>query len=283
MLGRLYSEPCSNKRPAGASKPMISMTENQPEPTGSGILNDAISKDDLNKLPIRAYEGPIRVVNDRDLLEECVALLAAEPILGFDTETRPAFVSGVSYPPALMQVATRSEVFVFQLQALGGLGALRTIMENPALIKAGVALTDDIKQLHDCWSFAPQRFVDLGIMAKELGLKQTGLRSLAGLLMGFRISKKEQRSNWAKPVLTRSQIVYAATDAWVSRELYLRIRDLWGDRAELPDINPMAQADEKTNPHSRRSRRRRNRRDRALASTPPLPGFEIDSPEHRGE
>ena len=41
--------------------------------------------------------------------------------------------------------------------------------------------------------------------------------------MGFRISKKEQVSNWAKRELTRSQITYAATDAWVGREIYLQM------------------------------------------------------------
>ena len=38
---------------------------------------------------------------------------------------------------------------------------------------------------------------------------------------GSKLSKKEQVSNWARNKLTDSQIKYAATDAWISRELYV--------------------------------------------------------------
>jgi len=248
----------------------------------------SISKDELNRLPIRAYEGPIRLVNDRDQVNESIEILAREEILGFDTETRPAFERGVFYPPALLQLATRSDVFVFQVQSLGGLGALRDILENPAVIKAGVALSDDIKQLNDCWKFKPRRFVEIGFMAKELGYKQTGLRSLAGLLLGFRISKKEQRSNWARANLSRSQIVYAATDAWVSRELYMHLLNQWGDRRPPSEVDPLTPA---LNPRRERAdnrspefrpARKRGKTETASGHTPELPGItwtESVSPE----
>ena len=48
------------------------------------------------------------------------------------------------------------------------------------------------------------------------------MRALAGLLLGGRISKAAQVSNWARKELDNKQIRYAATDAWVSRELYLK-------------------------------------------------------------
>jgi ribonuclease D len=241
----------------------------------------AISKDELNKLPIRAYEGPIRLINDRDQVKSCVKLLESESIIGFDTETRPAFERGVSYPPALLQLATQSEVFVFQFQALGGLGALRSILENPAIIKAGVALSDDIKQLNDCWKFTPRCFIEIGTMAKTLGYKQTGLRSLAGLLLGFRISKKEQRSNWAKVHLTRSQITYAATDAWVSRELYLTIMNAWGDRSPPGEVDPLTPALNQSRESSgnkspeHRTSRKRGKSETTFEHTPDLPGMSL--------
>lgn len=242
---------------------------------------DSISKDALNKLPIRAYEGPIRVINDREQVASCIKILAQEKIIGFDTETRPSFERGVSYPPALLQLATSTEVFVFQFQALGGLGALRSILENPDIIKAGVALSDDIKQLNDCWKFTPRQFIEIGTMAKVLGLKQTGLRSLAGLLLGFRISKKEQRSNWARANLSRSQIIYAATDAWVSRELYLHIMERWGDRPPPAEVDPLTPvqvrdgepADSKS--RRRRASRKRGKNEKAFERMPELPGMSL--------
>ncbi len=239
-----------------------------------------ISREDLNKLPIRSYEGPIRLINEREQLPACIKQLGRQRIIGFDTETRPAFTRGVTYPPALMQLATPDEVFVFQFRALGGLGPLREILEDANIIKAGVALSDDIKQLNECWPFKPRHFVEIGTMAKELGFKQTGLRSLAGIMLGFRISKREQRSNWARANLTRSQLVYAATDAWVSRELYLHIMSQWGDRPLPAPVDPLTpgpnrkvrRAGNKSPEH--RPARHRGKIETGSAHTPELPGID---------
>lgn len=258
------------------------ISENENEKDAVTTDPRSISKDELNKLPIRAYAGPIHLIHDRDQVKSCIQLLERELIIGFDTETRPSFERGVSYPPALLQLATQSEVFVFQFQALGGLGGpLRSILENPDIIKVGVALSDDIKQLNDCWKFTPRRFIEIGAMAKEMGLKQTGLRSLAGLLLGFRISKKEQRSNWAKATLTRSQIVYAATDAWVSRELYLTLMNAWGDRKPPGEVDPLTPALNQSREHAdkksfeHRTSRKRGKSETACAHTLELPGMSV--------
>ncbi len=244
-------------------------TETIPEEKSDARPGISISKDDLNKLPIRSYAGPIHLVSDREQLDACLPLLQHEELLGFDTETRPSFERGVSYPPALLQLATRSDVFVFQLQALGGLGPLRSVLENARITKAGAAISDDIKQLNDCWKFKPRNFIEIGHLAKELGFKQTGLRSLAGLILGFRISKKEQRSNWAKPNLTRSQITYAATDAWISRELYLHLMKSWGDRTPPAEVDPLTPVPGRAREHAdNRSPEHRNARKRGKSETP---------------
>ncbi len=261
---------------------MIETIHQRNEPPSGGF---SISKDEINRLPMEAYTGPIRLVNDREQLDECLEIIAREELLGFDTETRPAFERGVSYPPALMQLATSREVFIFQFHSLGGLGPLRALLENPNIIKAGVALTDDIKQLNACWAFTPKQFVEIGTMARDIGCHQTGLRSLAALLLGFRISKKEQRSNWARPSLTRSQLVYAATDAWVSRLLYLNLLEKWGDRPLPSEVDPLT-PDPTLHPREsgNRSRpprrfRRRGRSEREAGRSPELPGMAAPEPD----
>ena len=182
-----------------------------------------ISREELGALPIRAFEGPVRLIDRDELVGPACDRLAQSDLLGFDTETRPAFRAGESYPPALLQLADATEVYVFQLLKLRKVDPLFRLLGWENITKAGVALADDLKKLREVHTFKPARFVDIGMLARQQGLKQTGLRTLAGLLLGFRISKREQRSNWARETLTNSQLRYAATDAWVSRELYLRL------------------------------------------------------------
>ena len=183
----------------------------------------SISKEELAALPMQKFEGPIHFVErDEDVGAAC-EMLRGESLLGFDIETRPSFRVGESHPPALLQLAGSDAVFVFRLQKIRDAAPLLGLLSDIAITKAGVALGDDLKKLRAVYSFEPAGFLDLGILAREQGFKQTGLRALAGLLLGFRISKKEQRSNWAAPFLTRSQIAYAATDAWASREIYRKL------------------------------------------------------------
>lgn len=149
--------------------------------------------------------------------------LQKETILGFDTETKPAHRKGESYPPALVQLAGENEVFIFQLKYLGLPKDLLDILSNPKIIKAGVSLDFDISELVKVAPFKSAGFVDIADLAKKLGIQNHGLRGLAAVLLGFRISKTCRTSNWENRDLTSSQIRYAASDAWVGRELYKEI------------------------------------------------------------
>lgn len=182
-----------------------------------------MGRDEINLCPIRRYEGPVHVVRSPEELTEALRLLERETLLGFDTETRPAYHKGQSYPPALLQLAGEQAVFLFQLKHLGLPPPLRSILAEPGIIKAGVALDHDLRELRKLAPFAPAGFTDLGRMAREAGLKNHGLRGLAAVLLGFRIGKANRTSNWSRDILDPGQIRYAATDAWVGRELYLRM------------------------------------------------------------
>ena len=65
-----------------------------------------ISKLEVANLPIRRYEGEICLVEDARALERAAEDIHADRVVGFDTETRPAFRVGESHLPALAQVAT---------------------------------------------------------------------------------------------------------------------------------------------------------------------------------
>lgn len=189
------------------------------------LLRD-VSRDEVNELPVRRYEGPVVLIETAPALESAMMDLRAERVAGFDTETRPAFRVGVSYAPALAQLATARSVYLFPLQRLDFEPEIAELMASPRLVKAGVSVKDDLRQLQKLFSFEKKSIVDLGDVARRHGLKQSGVRNLAGLFLGYRVPKGSKTSNWAAPRLSAQQITYAATDAWVCRELYLKFETL---------------------------------------------------------
>lgn len=190
-----------------------------------------MTKDEINACPMERWNGPVHVVRTSDELAAAMKKLAGHGLLGFDTETRPAYTKGESYPPSLLQLANEKDVFIFQLKPLGLAAPLRELLADPGVIKAGVSLDYDIRELKKMARFTPAGFEDLGDIAKKAGIKNHGLRGLAAVLLGFRISKGAQTSNWSRDTLTPQQIQYAATDAWVGRRLHLALEKIAGREA----------------------------------------------------
>jgi ribonuclease D len=186
----------------------------------------SISREEMSELPIRRYEGPVRVVTGVPDLQQAMEDLCREPVVGFDTETRPAFRPGESYLPSLVQFATAGAVYLLQVQQHDFSAAMREILSSEQIIKVGVSVADDMRNLKKLFEFDERSVVDLGKVAKRHGLKQTGVRNLAGMFLGTRIPKGAKTTNWAARHLTPQQITYAATDAWACRELYLRFMQL---------------------------------------------------------
>ncbi|MDA8164133.1 MAG: 3'-5' exonuclease domain-containing protein 2 [Desulfobacteraceae bacterium] len=189
-------------------------------------LHQRLTKDEINACPLVRWSGPVQVVSTAEALAAAAEHLAAERLLGFDTETRPSFRKGESHPPALLQLACESVVFIFQLHRIGLPASLRALLADPAILKAGVAPARDLRELQQLAFFEPAGFVDLARMAKEAGFQNHGLRGLAAALLGCRIAKGARTSNWAQATLNPAQIGYAATDAWLGRELYRRLLQL---------------------------------------------------------
>ena len=190
----------------------------------------SISRGDVNELPIRRYEGAVRLVETPEELEGAMAdirkEIGQESVVGLDTETRPSFRKGESHLPCLAQAATARAVYLFPLQRLDCSRELAELLGDPLIIKAGVSLAHDLRQLKLVFPFEQASVVELGDVARHGGVGQSGVRNLAANFLGFRIPKGNRTSNWAARRLSQAQITYAATDAWACRELYLRFKEL---------------------------------------------------------
>jgi len=183
-----------------------------------------LRSEEINALPIVRYEGEVRLVRSAGELGEALDLLAREDLLGFDTETRPSFFKGRVNQPALIQLAASERIFLVQLAFVPFGAGLAALLSNEKIVKAGVGIWDDMRELGKLYPFEGAGAMDLGDLARSLKLPTQGLRNMAANLLGWRISKGQRCSNWSLSELTPSQIVYAATDAWIGRELYLRMR-----------------------------------------------------------
>jgi len=182
-----------------------------------------ISRDQLAQLTVRRYEGSVCLVATPHDLDQARRAFRREHIVGVDTETRPAFRVGESHLPSLMQVATSRAVYLFHLKHKDQdcADTLTELLENPAVAKVGIGLMHDFSKLKLRFPFEEKNAVDLTTAARKHGMEQTGVRNLAGIFLGFRVPKGQSTSNWGRAELTQNQIIYAATDAWVCRELYL--------------------------------------------------------------
>lgn len=185
-----------------------------------------VSREEINELPVRRYEGEVLVVETMQDLDQAWEDLVQEKVVGWDTETRPAFRKGEVHLPCLVQAATARAVYLFPLPKMDFSGVVGGLFAEPSIVKAGISVADDLRQLNRVFEIKENSVVDLGTVAHRHGMKQTGLRNLAGIFLGIRVPKGTKTSNWAARRLSAQQIAYAATDAWACRELYLRFQGL---------------------------------------------------------
>lgn len=189
------------------------------------MFAENISNDEINQLPKLQFEGRTVVVNSPDdIPDDIMDEMMAADVVGFDTETKPMFKPGKRNPTALLQLATDQAALLVRLQHTGLPAPIIRLLESPSVIKVGAAVRDDIKGLQRIKMFRPNAFVDLQTIAPRFGIEVKGLRKMAAIVLGGRISKSQQLSNWEANTYTDAQLLYASTDAWVGRQMYLTLQ-----------------------------------------------------------
>lgn len=183
-------------------------------------MNDVAAKPNY---PLIQFKGTIHLItNDAELSKVAEQFNSAKE-LGFDTETRASFRKGEVYKVALLQLSTDNDAYLIRLHGLKNFDSIKTALENPNIIKAGVAIRDDLKNLQKLFKFVPQNFIELQDLAKKKGLQNFGLKGMTEEVLQARLSKAAKITNWEVPKLTDQQILYAATDAWIGLQLFRAI------------------------------------------------------------
>jgi len=186
----------------------------------------SIEKDEINKLEMLKFQGTIHLVTDTKEAISIASKLANEPILGFDTETRPSFKKGETYDVSLLQLSTEDDAYLFRLNKMDFPKELALLLADPKIVKAGVAVRDDIKSLQKLHPFKEESFCELQEFAKKLKVKNFGLRALCAIFLNYRLSKRAKITNWEQTPLTDAQLQYAACDAWVGLQVYKQMKSV---------------------------------------------------------
>jgi ribonuclease D len=182
-----------------------------------------ITVDEIRSCELSWYRGEIIIVDDFQTFNSVMSTLWKKKVLGFDTETRPSFKRGVKYKVSLLQLASNDFACLFRINKIGIPEELARLLSDPSIIKTGVAVNDDIKFLKSIRKFTPAGFIDLQSYVKHFGIQSSGLKKLTAIILGFRISKGQQITDWEAEELTEAQRIYAATDAWVCHEIFNKL------------------------------------------------------------
>lgn len=217
----------------------------------------SISPEEIEQLSPAAFPGRIEVIDSIGLdFFRAVRYLRRQSVIGFDTESRPCFSPNQPhYGVSLLQLSGKERAFLFRIKMMGDIPkALRKILSDEKILKVGAAVNDDVRGLEKHHDFTPKSFVDLQKIVWEYGIKDKSVKKMAAIILGIRISKTQQLSNWEADKLSEAQQSYAATDAWVCREMYLKLlsseKNPLTPEQMLPNP-PKNVTDDKDNPEKR--------------------------------
>ena len=189
-------------------------------------LYQRFDKKKIATMPRVLFEGRIIVVQSEAEASKAVDYLLAQPLLGFDTETRPTFRPGPMNMVALLQVASADTCFLFRLNHMGLTPSLIRLLSDKQVRKVALSWRDDTQQLHRLGDFEMGEFFDLQTHVGEFGIEDRSLQKLYANVFGQRLSKGQQLSNWEAETLTNAQKLYAATDAWACLKIYEELEQL---------------------------------------------------------
>jgi ribonuclease D len=190
----------------------------------------APTREEMALLPAFPTLEPQQVwlVDTPEEAQRALPELLAQPVLGFDTESKPTFLKNeTSHGPHVVQFATTSRAYIFQLFAPECRQAVAEVLNAPQVIKAGFGLASDIRQIGVKFGTAPQAVLDVDVLFRQQGYRrELGVKAAVAVVFGqrFNKSKKAATSNWAARKLSAVQVLYAANDAYAAIQVYAALQ-----------------------------------------------------------
>lgn len=189
---------------------------------------ERLTKEQIRELPI--YKGisleNIIVVTTKEAADRAILELEKHMCLGFDTESKPCFNKGeVSDGPHLIQVATKSDAYLFPTKFYNNFSGLEKILSNPKIKKVGFGLKGDKSILLKKFGIELVNSEDLSLKIMHLTkVKQrVGARAAVAMFFSQKLSNGAQKSNWSIFPLNENQKKYAANDAHLALLIELEI------------------------------------------------------------
>ncbi|MDB5815191.1 MAG: 3-5 exonuclease [Rhodocyclales bacterium] len=166
--------------------------------------------------------------------------IKAAGVAGFDTESKPTFVTGdISKGPHVVQFAISDKAFIFQLHHDEGRPFLIDLLQSKEVLKVGFGLKSDRGQIQTKLGVRLDAVLDLDEIFRKDGYSgDMGVRAAVGLVLNqsFHKSKRITTSNWALHALSSQQLLYAANDAFAALKVFEALSLTHTDL--LPAIDP---------------------------------------------
>lgn len=199
------------------------------------------------KLPL--HESDIIIIDTAEKFYDLVTTLVNCGIVSIDCEWKPSF-GAVQSQVALIQIATFGHVYLIDTIILNSKQYTsfwyrfnKSFLDNAEIIKVGFGLEQDLKEIKASVNglgsikVKGEGLLDLSLLWKSvinLGLSlpsdsDTSANSLSSIVQacfGVPLEKAEQCSNWELRPLRKTQINYAALDAYVLLEIYNYLQKL---------------------------------------------------------
>jgi ribonuclease D len=182
----------------------------------------------------RGFVTLYRYLIDPDEVREALVAFSDHPVIGLDTETFWDFTFRQNRLSLLQLAAPSGEVIVIDALA-GGLEEARGLIEDPMSMMAAHNARFDQGILRQS-GFAVAGLVDtLRLARRTLRLGSFSLASVSEHLLGLKLDKTFQRSDWQRRPLSRMQLDYAALDAQIALRVFLELTAVLEREGRLGD------------------------------------------------